>query len=72
MNNHVGSMHQPFYEHLTNGGKVWRRDPLNRINEVLSAKSFMGECNKITKFGYKDLMVIPMECEKYFYDFIED
>jgi len=73
VNGFIGREHQPFYDHLLAGGKVWRNDPLNHIQEVLhkSNERFKEDLTAITMLGYSDLMVIPKEHEKFFYDYLE-
>lgn len=65
------SPHYQFYKHLKNGGKIWRRDELNGVNEVLTEKS-IGGADRIRLFGYLDLSIIPKDQEQFFYDYFED
>jgi hypothetical protein len=73
MNGYVTKEHQQFYNHLKNGGKVWRNDPLNDIQEVIAADSptLKGDLSEITRFGYTNLMNISADQEYLFYDYIQ-
>lgn len=62
--------HYQFWKHLQSGGKVWRNDRLNDEMEVLKASSFE-DCTEVTRFGYKDLSIIPKDLEMFYYDFLD-
>lgn len=49
------SPHRPFYDHLQNGGSVWRNDRLNNVKEWINLSAFGGDAARITLYGYKDL-----------------
>jgi len=49
--------HYPFYKELQNGGKVWRDDPRNGIQEwlTLDHPDIHGNAANITRFGFQNL-----------------
>ena len=52
------SPHRNFYEHLKNGGKIFRDDKLNGIQEVIGLYNLDGIAANIQYFGYLDLTCI--------------
>lgn len=51
------SEHRKFWEHIKAGGRVWRDDPLNNVQEWLDLQSLDGDVNAIVKYGYKNLSI---------------
>ena len=51
------SIHFKFYIHIVNGGRVWRDDKLNKIQEWMDLESLGGDASKITLYGYQDLTI---------------
>ena len=53
--------HRVFWEHLRAGGVVWRNDPLNGVQELLTKEKVIEEKGcvcKIGHYGYNDLSCI--------------
>jgi len=49
--------HKKFYDHILNGGKVWRDDKLNNVQEWIDINTLGGDATKIRKYGYNDLSI---------------
>lgn len=55
-----GNPHRKFWEHIRQGGRVWRDDPLNGVQEWIDLESLGGNANAIQQYGYTNLS-IPLE-----------
>lgn len=51
------SPHRQFWEHIKGGGRVWRDDPLNNVQEWLDLERLGGDANEIQRYGYKNLSI---------------
>lgn len=54
------SPHRKFWEHIKAGGRVWRDDPLNKVQEWLDLERLGGDANEVQRYGYNNLS-IPAE-----------
>ena len=50
--------HKKFFNHLIAGGKIFRDDKLNRIQEVIDINTLKGNAMNIIYYGYKDLTIL--------------
>lgn len=53
----AGSAHRKFWEHIKAGGRVWRNDPQNQIQEWIDLERLGGDPNEIQRFGYNNLSI---------------
>lgn len=51
------SVHRKFWEHIKAGGRVWRDDPLNNVQEWLDLERLGGDANEIQRYGYNNLTI---------------
>jgi hypothetical protein len=51
------SPHRKFWEHIKRGGRVWRNDSLNGIQEWIDLDCLGGNADEIQRFGYNDLSI---------------
>lgn len=49
--------HHPFYQRIIAGGRVWRNDPINGVQEWLDLHRLDDDPTKIMLYGYKDLSI---------------
>ncbi|OIQ72189.1 hypothetical protein GALL_461850 [mine drainage metagenome] len=49
--------HHTFYQCIASGGRVWRNDPLNGIQEWIDLERLEGDPTKIMLYGHKDLSI---------------
>lgn len=47
--------HYEFWEHIKAGGRVWRSDPANDVQEWIDLNTLDGDANAIQRYGYKNL-----------------
>jgi len=52
------SSHFRFYEHLLNGGTLYRDDKLNGKQEFITANSLGGDLGRIQFYGFQDLSIV--------------
>ena len=51
------SPHFKFWEQIRKGGRVWRNDRLNGVQEWIDLDRLGGDANEIQGFGYMDLSI---------------
>lgn len=49
--------HYPFWQHIKAGGRVWRDDALNSVQEWIDLERLGGDANEIQRFGFNDLSI---------------
>lgn len=49
--------HRKFWEHIKAGGRIWRNDPLNNVQEWLDLKQLVGDANEIQRYGFVTLHI---------------
>lgn len=53
----ANSSHRKFWEHIKAGGRVWRDDPLNKVQEWLDLDRLGGDPDEIQRYGYTNLHI---------------
>lgn len=54
----IGREHRKFWECIKAGGKVWRDDRLNGVQEWLDLARLGGDANEVQRYGFNDLHLI--------------
>ncbi|CAE6795061.1 hypothetical protein R70006_05033 [Paraburkholderia domus] len=58
------SPHYEFWTHIKAGGRVWRDDTSNDVQEWLDLKRLGGDPNEIQRYGYANLSIQPIDLER--------